>query len=54
MASSIGVLEVAPITGGHLTPFLRSKLAPEYIKMYDESSAGKPQVQERPPRTFRM
>lgn len=51
--SQITVLDIAPISGGQLTPEMRQRLHPEYVKMYDEVLAGKAQVHERPPRTFR-
>jgi hypothetical protein len=51
---TITPLDIAPIDGGVLTPFMREKLDPEYVKFYDEVLVGQPQVHERPPRHFRM
>jgi hypothetical protein len=51
--SEIVPLDIAPIDGGALTDYMREKLHPTYVKFYDETMVGQPQVQERPPRTFR-
>jgi hypothetical protein len=52
--TGIKPLDIAPIDGGALTDYMRGKLDPQYVTFYDQELLGKPQVHERPPRTFRV